>query len=73
MIIMISKISHSLIESQPLPCTPVCGRKFHALTFHPYFTFITPLVVSAFRIRSEACGGAPLQKQLTYLGCWLFL
>ena len=40
-------MSYSLIESQPLTCTPACGHEFHAFTFHPHPTFTTPLVGSA--------------------------
>ena len=36
-----SKISYSLIERQPVPCTTTCGNKFHALAVHPHPT-ITP-------------------------------
>ena len=67
-----SKTSYSLIESQPLPFTAGCGHKFHALTFHPHPTFTAPLVESAFRIQSEVCGGAVLQKKSTCFGHWLF-
>ena len=67
-----SKISYSLIESQPFPCTPACDHEFHAFAFHPHPTFTAPLVGSALRIRSEVCCGAFLWKQSTRLGCWLF-
>ena len=67
-----SKISYSLIESQPLSCTPACGHEFHALAFHPHPTFTTPLVGSAYWIRSKVCCGAFLWKQSMRLGCWLF-
>ena len=30
-----SKISYSLIEPHPLPCTTACGYAFHALAVHP--------------------------------------
>ena len=50
-----SNISYSLIESQPLPCAPACSHEFHALTFHPHTTFVTPLVGSTFRIQLEVC------------------
>ena len=66
------KISDSLIKSQPLPCTPACRHEFHALKFHPQPTFTTPLVRSTFRIQLNICGGALLQKQSTFLCCWLF-
>ena len=52
-----SKISYSLIEPQPHPCTPACGYEFHALAVYPHRTFTAPLVGSAFGIRSEHCGG----------------
>ena len=64
-----SKISYSLVESQPLPCTPGCGHEFHALAFHSHPTFTTPLVGSAFRIQLKVCCGAFLWKQSNHLGC----
>ena len=67
-----SKISYSLIEPQPLPCTPACGHEFHALAFQSHPTFTAPLVRSAFRIQPEVCGGAILRKQATCLSCSLF-
>ena len=60
-----SKISYSLIEPQPLPCTPACGYKFHALAVHPHLLFIASPVRSAFAIRSEVCGRAIFQEQST--------
>ena len=33
-----STISYNLIEPQPLPCTPSCGHKLHALSFQPHLT-----------------------------------
>ena len=50
-----SKISLSLIETQPLPSTPAYGHEFDALAFHLHPTFAAPLVVSAFKIRSDDC------------------
>ena len=64
---------YSLIESQLLICTPAHSHKFHALTFHPYLAFTTPLAGSAFRIQSEVCGEALLKKKSMCLGQWLFL
>ena len=66
------KISYSLIESQPLPCTPTYGHELHALAFHSHPTFTTPLLGSDFWIRSEVYHGFFLWKQSTCLGCWLF-
>ena len=57
-----SKISYSLIEPQPLLCTPACGYEFHAVAVYAHPTFTAPLVRSAFGIRSEICGGVFLQK-----------
>ena len=61
-----------MIESQPLSCTPTCGHEFHARAFHPHLTFTTPLVRSAYWIRSKVCCGAFLWKQSMRLSCWLF-
>ena len=60
-----SKISYSLVEPQPLLCTPSCGYEFHALATHPHPTFTLPPVRSTFGIRSEVCGGAFLRKHST--------
>ena len=67
-----SKISYSLIESQPLSCTPAFGHEFHAPAFHPHPAFTIPLVRHAYWIRSKVCSGAFLWKQLMRLGYWLF-
>ena len=68
-----TKVSYSLTKTQPLPSTPAYGHEFYVLAFHLHPTFAAPLVRSAFKIRSEVCGGVFLWKQSTCLDCWLFM
>ena len=60
-----SKISYSLIESQPLPSPSAYNQKFQALAFHPYSIFTAPLARSTFKIQLEVCDGVSLPKQST--------
>ena len=62
-------------KSNPLlPSTPAHVHDVHALAFHPHPNFAVPLAGSAFKIRSEVCGGVFFfRKQSTCLGCWLFM
>ena len=48
-----SKVSYSLIEPQPLLCTPACGYKPHALVVHSRPTFTAPPVGSIYGNRSK--------------------
>ena len=54
-----AKFSYSSIESQLLPCAPVCGYKFHALAVYLRSTFTdsTFLIGGALGIQSNRCGG----------------
>ena len=46
------------IEPQLLPCTRVCGYKFHALAVYLYPTFTANPIGCAFEIQWNICGGA---------------
>ena len=47
-----SKISYSLMEPQPLLCTPACDYKFYGLAVSPDPIFTAPQVKCAFGIYS---------------------
>ena len=57
-----TKICYTLVEPQPLPCTPNCGHEFYALEVYPHARYIYRL---AFGIQLEVCGGTLLRKQPT--------
>ena len=65
---------YSLIEPQPLSCTPACCYQFGTAAVHPPPTpsargpkFTARLIESVPGIRTKVCGGALLKKQST---CW---